>query len=119
MALLESGDQVLDYKLTTNDSLLRFDAQVADLGRMKIGESKEVEFTFTNVSPNPAVITRVVTTCGCASADYEKAPLMPGKTSKINIVFEPEETGVFFKKIFIYYAGGSSPIEIAIKGEVR
>ena len=44
---------------------------------------------------------------------------MPGKESKISVGFEPEEKGMFFKKLFIYYAGGAAPLEIAIKGEVR
>ena len=118
MALLD-GEQVPDYDLRTNDSLLRFEATVADLGRMKIGQKKDVAFKFVNVSSAPAVITRLVTTCGCTSAEYEKRPIMPGKESKISVGFEPEEKGVFFKKIFIYYARGSSPLEIAIKGEVR
>jgi hypothetical protein len=119
MALLEGGDQVPDYKLNTNDSLLRFEATVAGLGRMKIGQKKEVVFNFANVSDKPVVITRIVTTCGCTSADYEKKPLMPGQESKISVGFEPEEKGVFFKKLFIYYGGGNTPLEIAIKGEVR
>ncbi len=118
IALLDD-DRVPDYNLRTNDSLLRFEATVADLGRMKIGQKKDVVFSFANVSSTPVVITRIVTTCGCTSAEYEKVPLMPGKESKIKVGFEPEEEGVFFKKIFIYYAGGSSPLEIAVKGEVR
>jgi hypothetical protein len=119
MALLDGGDRVPDYKLNTNDSLLRFEATVADLGRLKIGQKKEVVFKFANVSAKPIVITRIVTTCGCTSAEYEKKPLMPGKESKISVGFEPEEQGVFFKKLFIYCAGRSAPLEIAIKGEVR
>jgi hypothetical protein len=119
MALFEDGDQVPDYKLNTNDSLLRFEVSVVELGRMKIGQTKNVTFDFTNTSETPVVITRVVTTCGCTSADYEKAPMMPGRASKIKVGFEAEEQGVFFKKIFVYCVGESTPIEIAIKGEVR
>jgi hypothetical protein len=44
---------------------------------------------------------------------------MPYKESKIKVTFEPDETGVFFKKLFIYCEGRKSPLEIAIKGEVR
>jgi hypothetical protein len=119
MALLEGGDQVPDYALNTNDSLLRFKTPVIDLGRLKVGQTKNVTFDFTNESPNPAVLTRVVTTCGCTSADYEKAPIMPGKGSKIKVGFEAEEQGVFFKKILVYCANEGAPLEIAIKGEVR
>jgi hypothetical protein len=134
LALLDGGEAP---KLNTADSLLRFESTVADLGRMKVGQKKNVIFKFENVSDAPIVITRVVTTCGCTSAEYDKQPLMPGKKSEIRVGFEAEVKGVFFKKLSIYYAGvdypldgmdnnASSekagrnvPLEVAIKGEVR
>lgn len=111
-------DEITDYGLDSNDSLFRFEATVADLGRMKVGQDKRVEFRFTNVGTDPIVITKVVTTCGCTSPEWEKKPVMPGGESTIKVGFEAEEQGVFFKKLFVYYAGGKAPLEIAIKGEV-
>lgn len=110
--------QAPDYNLRTNDSLFHFEYQVANLGQIKKGRKKDVAFKFTNVSSAPLIITRIVTTCGCTSVNYEKAPLMPGKVSEIKVEFNPEETGVFFRKLFVFYAGGDYSIEIAIKGEV-
>lgn len=118
LALLDL-EEVPDYALDVEDSLLRFETSVANLGRMRIGDRKEFGFRFRNVSTAPVVITKIVTTCGCTSPEYAKKPLMPEEESVIKVAFEPDETGVFFKKLFIYYAGGGSPLEIAIKGEVR
>ena len=52
MALLDS-DQVPDYKLATNDSLLRFDAPVIDLGRLKIGQKKMSRLSSSTSIPRP------------------------------------------------------------------
>jgi len=112
-------DAIETPKLNTADSVLHFESTVADLGRMKIGEKKDVVFRFKNVSVTPVVITRIVTTCGCTSAEYEKRPLRLGGKSEIRVGFEAEEKGMFFKKLSIHYAGGTLPIEVAIKGEVR
>lgn len=104
--------------LVRNDTLLLFEAPVADLGKMRINQKKDVLFRFSNVCPMPVVITKILTNCGCTSVDWSKAPVMPGKESGITITFQAEQEGVFFKKIFIYHSADSSPVEIALKGKV-
>ena len=77
---------------------------------------KKIVFRFTNVSSGPVVITRVMTSCECTSAVWDKAPLLPGRRSRIEVTYEAERDGVFFRKLFIYHAGAASPFEIAIEG---
>ena len=62
------------------------------------------------------LITKVMTTCECTSAVWDKAPLLPGRRSRIEVTYEAERDGVFFRKLFIYHAGAASPFEIAIEG---
>ena len=81
-----------------------------------MGHKKKVVFRFTNVSSCPVVITKVMTTCECTSAVWDKAPLLPGRWSRIEVTYEAERDGVFFRKLFIYHAGAASPFEIAIEG---
>lgn len=105
--------------LAGSDTLFRFESRVADLGRIRVGHKKKVVFRFTNVSSCPVVITRVMTTCECTSAVWDKAPLLPGRRSRIEVTYEAERDGVFFRKLFIYHAGAASPLEIAIEGWAR
>ena len=102
--------------LAGSDTLFRFESRVADLGRIRVGHKKKVVFRFTNVSSCPVVITKVMTTCECTSAVWDKAPLLPGRRSRIEVTYEAERDGVFFRKLFIYHAGAASPFEIAIEG---
>lgn len=81
-----------------------------------MGHKKKIVFRFTNVSSCPVVITRVMTSCECTSAVWDKAPLLPGRRSRIEVTYEAERDGVFFRKLFIYHAGAASPFEIAIEG---
>ena len=102
--------------LAGSDTLFRFESRVADLGRIRVGHKKKVVFRFTNVSSCPVLITKVMTTCECTSAVWDKAPLLPGRRSRIEVTYEAERDGVFFRKLFIYHAGAASPLEIAIEG---
>lgn len=102
--------------LAGSDTLFRFESRVADLGRIWVGHKKKIVFRFTNVSSCPVVITRVMTSCECTSAVWDKAPLLPGRRSRIEVTYEAERDGVFFRKLFIYHAGAASPFEIAIEG---
>ena len=102
--------------LAGSDTLFRFESRVANLGRIRVGHKKKVVFRFTNVSSCPVVITRVMTSCECTSAVWDKAPLLPGRRSRIEVTYEAERDGVFFRKLFIYHAGAASPFEIAIEG---
>lgn len=115
LALIGSGEEQ-DTTLNGNDTLFRFESPVADLGRLKVGHKKNVVFRFTNVCSVPAVITKVMTTCECTSAVWDKAPLLPGRQSRIEVTYEAEREGMFFRKLFIYYAGATAPLEIAVKG---
>ena len=56
--------------LAGSDTLFRFEARVADLGRIRVGHKKKIVFRFTNVSSCPVVITRVMTSCECTSVSY-------------------------------------------------
>lgn len=105
--------------LAGSDTLFRFESRVANLGRIRVGHKKKIVFRFTNVSSGPVVITRVMTSCECTSAVWDKAPLLPGRRSRIEVTYEAERDGVFFRKLFIYHAGAASPFEIAIEGGGR
>ena len=61
--------------LAGSDTLFRFESRVANLGRIRVGHKKKIVFRFTNVSSGPVVITRVMTSCECTSAVWDKAPL--------------------------------------------
>lgn len=71
-------------------SLLKFDQQTIDIGKVKKGEKKEATFTFTNVS-DEAVEIEFISVCECTEYEHTSLPIKPGETSTIDIVFDSSE----------------------------
>lgn len=62
-----------------------------------------VDFPFINRSSEPVVITRVVTTCGCTTAEYDRQPVSAGGSGHVRITFDPDDQpGRLLRKAFVY-----------------
>lgn len=60
-----------------------------DLGTVIYGDVPTVNFTLTNFSPAPLVITKVTTSCSCTSAEVARKNLEPYETTEIKVSFNP------------------------------
>ena len=71
---------------------------------MRRGGDLVYDFQFTNTGTSPLVLTRVVTSCSCLKAQFQRRPIAAGEQGTIRIVYEPQksEPGVFNKVIQIY-----------------
>ena len=67
---------------------MTFDEPEFDFGTINQGEKVEHVFKFTNTGQNNLVISKAYSSCGCTVADYPKAPIRPGESSKIKVVFD-------------------------------
>ena len=54
-----------------------------DFGNITQGETVTHTFYFKNTGTQNLLIKNVETGCGCTTADYDKAPVRPGKEGKI------------------------------------
>ena len=61
-----------------------------DFGNITQGETVTHTFYFKNTGTQNLLIKNVETGCGCTTADYDKAPVRPGKEGKIEIAFNSE-----------------------------
>ena len=66
---------------------IQFDQKVYDFGDMTDGDVVKHNFTFTNSGSNPLIIAGAHGSCGCTIPSYPKEPIMPGKTSAIEVQF--------------------------------
>ena len=77
-------------------------------------------FEFTNTGDAPLIITNVLSTCGCTIPTKPEAPIMPGKTGKIDIKYSmipgPIRKTITVESNALNYDGGRIPVKI--KGEV-
>ena len=72
-----------------------FNKTVYDLGTVSEDEDPvTATYIFTNKTKAPLAVATVRTTCGCTTANYSKAPILPGKQGSINIVYNPKRSGI-------------------------
>jgi len=86
----------------------------------KESDSGVRSFEFKNTGDAPLIITNVQSTCGCTVPTKPTAPIMPGKTDKIDVKYNMNP-GAIRKTITvesnaINYEGGK--VALKIKGEV-
>jgi hypothetical protein len=97
--LINSCDLFKDKKPTINkDGLnntalinhptdITFKDTLLDLGVLKEGDVKSVEFEFTNAGTSDLVLYNVQGSCGCTVTEYPKEIFKAGKSGKIKATF--------------------------------
>lgn len=77
-------------------------------------------FEFINSGDAPLIITNVLSTCGCTVPTKPNAPIMPGKTGKIDVKYSmipgPIRKTITVESNAVNYEGGRIPLKI--KGDV-
>ena len=102
--------------ITTEVSIAR---STVFLGNFDWQTKQKAIFTLKNTGGNPLVIENVSTSCGCTSAFYSQKPILSGKETKIEVIYEAEQPEYFNKKITVYCNAESSPIILSISGDAK
>jgi hypothetical protein len=87
-----------------------------DFGSIKTGESSYAAFRLKNTGEHPLIISRVVTSCGCASAEWEKQPVVAGQVTEVKVEMKPDEEGFFSKTAEVHCNAKGSPLRLTING---
>ncbi|MDE6449811.1 MAG: DUF1573 domain-containing protein [Muribaculaceae bacterium] len=113
--VMESADSVERLPL------MLFDSEAFDFGVIVGDTVCSHSFVMTNAGTAPLVITGVYSDCGCTTAEYPHAPVMPGDTSRIVVSFNPSgrRAGSFTKLVRIRSNASPRPHRLYIKGRVR
>ena len=94
---------------------ITFDETSYDFGTILIGTIIEHDFTFKNSGSIPLIIKDAASTCGCTIPEIPNAPIMPGQSGKIHVVFDSKgKIGTQNKVVTVYTNAGTR--EIALKG---
>jgi hypothetical protein len=91
-----------------------------DYGKVNESDNGLRSFEFTNTGDAPLIITNVNSTCGCTVPSFPKEPILPGKSSQIQVKYTMKP-GPIRKTITVEsnaknYEQGRVPLHI--KGEV-
>ena len=68
-------------------TFVTWDHKEIDLGQVKKGEKREMDFTLTNTSGQDVKID-LVDACECTTTDYPRGVIAAGKTATVHAVFD-------------------------------
>ncbi|MCL1849973.1 MAG: DUF1573 domain-containing protein, partial [Bacteroidetes bacterium] len=105
-------------KVTTGAEI-EFDKVTFDYGTLDIGDVKTGVFTYTNVGNKPLVLFDVVVSCECTNVEWQKEPVMPGKTGEIKAVYTAKTAGLISKQITVQSNAQTDRIKLQLKGNVK
>ena len=100
---------------------IQFDKSVCDLGTVKLNDVVTDTFTFTNTGKKPLLLYNVTAACNCTKVEYSTAPVMPGKTGTIKVIFKaekPDDVGVRTKRITVDSNAKTDRVILTLKANV-
>ena len=75
---------------TVPTTVMKFETQGVDFGRIKEGDVVEAQFKFVNAGSRVLLITHAQPSCGCTIPTTPREPVKPGDSSVISVVFHSE-----------------------------
>jgi len=93
-----AGD-VASTATQTGFPVISFNETTHDFGDLKRGSSAEVEFEITNEGDADLVIINASASCGCTVPEKPEAPIQPGETAKMKVVFSATSAGLQSKNV--------------------
>ena len=114
----ESSLNSVSADLGVSTTRLVWEEKHINLGKVEAGKAVEVNFHFTNTGSDPVIIKDVRTSCGCTAAKHTDAPILPGESSDIRVIYNAAKQGVFNKSVSIVTSEDDHPVLLRISGEV-
>jgi len=68
--------------------VMKFDKEIYDFGKIKIGDKVTHDFKFSNTGKSPLIITDATASCGCTKPEWHKSPVKPGESGYIRVTFD-------------------------------
>ena len=109
-----------DATKTAGGPMISLDKEEVDYGTIKQGADGNREFVVTNTGDAPLIISNCAGSCGCTVPKCDTAPILPGKTSLVNVHYDTNRVGPFTKTVTVTSNATNSPSKIVtIHGTVE
>ncbi len=107
-------DSIANPPLAQNAGTMCFDKVLIDGVRMSQEDApRTFEYSFVNRGSSALVISRLVSTCSCAVATYDKRVVKPGERGVIRLTYNAKgRVGTNLQRVFVYTADNSQPTAI-------
>lgn len=101
-------------------AVVKWDETVHNWGSIKQGEKMTHVFKFKNTGSEPLIILDAKGSCGCTVPEKPAAPIAPGKTGEIKVVFDSNgKEGPQTKVVTVTANTEPSNFALTIKGDVK
>lgn len=110
----ERIDSLANPPLASNSVSMRFDHFRIEAGKMaETDPPATFEYRYVNTGESPMTISRLVTTCSCAVAAYDRKTVAPGQEGTVTVRYNPAgHPGHFERRIFVYTDDNRQPSAI-------
>lgn len=98
---------------------IKFDKLSVDFGTLKVGDTKVVTVTFTNIGKKPLILDDVISSCDCTTVTWDKKPVMPGKQGTIKATYKAKNVGLISKRLTVLSNANTDRVILQLKGEVK
>ncbi len=113
----EKLNQTIDQS-SANGPDISFDKVVHDYGTLFKEGDGNCKFKFTNTGNEPLVLSTVRSSCGCTVPKWPREPILPGKSSVIDVKYDTRRLGGINKSITVLSNAKTSSVILRIKGKV-
>ena len=101
-------------------AVISFESGMYNFGKIKQGDKVSHEYTFKNIGKSPLIISNATATCGCTTPDIPKAPIQPGESGVIKVVFDSAgKMGMQDKVITITSNANPTTTELHLIGKIN
>ncbi len=91
---------IFSMLVTLGQAKVSIENDTYDFGTFKEGADSTCVFTVKNVGTSPLIIISVSKPCGCTQPSFTKAPILPGETGKVTVVYRSNgHPGTFTKRM--------------------
>jgi hypothetical protein len=99
---------------------IEFEEDVYDFGDVTPKGKVTHEFSFTNTSDNPLVITQATASCGCTVPSYPTKPIEPGESGEISVIYNAASTpGDVTKTVTVVANTYPAKTILTLKGTIK
>ncbi len=112
---------LMGFTLTAQEKAakIEFKSETVDYGEVAKGANGVRVFEFTNTGDAPLIISKVSSSCGCTIPKKPEGPILPGKTSEIQVKYDTNRVGPIRKAITVISNADTPTKVLKIKGEVK
>lgn len=104
---------------TVAETEITFDSLEIQMGTVMPEIHRRV-FTFRNTGNRPLVVSKVESSCYCATTEFTRHPVQPGDTGSVVFQLNGKEVpkGMFRRSATVYSNGSLEPVKLFVSGRM-